>query len=74
MFCPYCATPLRANEQSTTPMTTPTPPKTTNAAAPPQKKEKVSNLWFLAPIIFSIFGGIVGYLMIRKRIKTKQTY
>src|SRR5208283_1970266 len=70
-FCPYCATPLHANEQPATPSPAPSPPMATNATAPPQKTEKVSNLWFLVPLIFSIFGGIVGYFMIRKRDKNK---
>ncbi len=66
-FCPLCAKPLRAkNEQLPPP-----PPPPTNAGAQPEKKEKVSNAWFLVPLIFSIVGGIVGYVMLRKRDRNK---
>lgn len=75
-FCPYCATPLYAKDevvQPTSPVqqsSSPSQPPII-ASAPPQKTEKVSNLWFLVPLIFSIVGGIVGYVLIRKRDKNK---
>lgn len=65
-FCPQNSKQLRA--QSGQPL--PPPPPPTNAYEQPEKT-KVTNAWFLVPLIFSIVGGIVGYIMVRKRDKNK---
>jgi uncharacterized membrane protein YvbJ len=74
-FCPYCATPLQASNQPVqqSPVQQASPPSqpAVYTSAPLQTAEKVSNLWFLVPIIFSIFGGIVAYFMVRKRDPNK---
>src|SRR5208283_3788340 len=66
-FCPHCAKPLRANDE----LVQQPSPMPINASAPPKKTEKVSNAWFLVPLVFSIVGGFVGYWLLRKRDSNK---
>ena len=64
-FFPHCAKSWRSIDQQLPP-----PPPPTDAGAP-NKTGKVSNAWFLVPLVFSVVGGIVGYIMVRKRDKNK---
>jgi len=63
-FCTACGAKQGAGQQ----MTPPPPPAQYGAPpptynAPPSVKQNVSNLWYIAPVLFAILGGAVAWFL-----------